>query len=123
MEKKKKPRKMQEFKVFFDDKGNLCEGQYHWMLNNPAYASRYKTEDNAAFVDTFEYTGYTSASGGNSHILFKSVNSGREVNMFMSDFDEVLKSKRFIDNQIVGLFCYCKKGYKQAVRLIFEDIP
>jgi hypothetical protein len=119
---KKKPRKIQQFKVAFNDKGDLCDGQYSWM-NYPNYAGQYKWEDNAPFVDTFEYTGYHGASGGNSHITFKSAKSGREVNMFMSDFDEVIKEKRFIDNQIVGLFCYCKKGMKQAIRLIFEDIP
>lgn len=119
---KKKPKKISQFKVAFDDQGNLCEGQYTWM-SQAAYSTRYKWEDNAPFVDTFEYTGYTSASGGNSHILFKSMKTGRKVNMFMSDFDAVLKEKRFVDNQIIGVFCYCKKGMKQGVRLIIEDIP
>ena len=124
MDTKKKPRKMQEFKVAFTDKGDLCEGNYSWMKDpRYTYSANYKFEDNAPFADTFEYTGYRGASGGNSHILFKSVNSGREVNMFMSDFDEVIQQDRFINKQIVGLFCYCKKGSKQAVRLIFDGTP
>lgn len=122
MKDNKKPRKIQSFKVAFNDKGDLCEGSYSWMDHAPQSAN-YKWEDNLPFVDTFEYTGYTGASGGNSHILFKSTQTGRAVNMFMSDFDEVVKAKKFVDNQVIGLFCYCKKGHKQAVRLIFDNIP
>jgi hypothetical protein len=123
MDTKKKGRKMQEFKVAFNSKGDLMSDNCSWMQKDPRYASQYKWEDNAPFADTFEYAGYRGASGGNSHILFKSVNSGREVNMFMSDFDEVITQDRFINKQIVGLFCYCKKGSKQAVRLIFDGTP
>lgn len=119
---KKKPRKIQAFKVAFTDTGNLCLGQYSWM-DSPQYAGHYKWEDNTSFTDMFEYTGYHGASGGNSHIEFKSTQTGRTVNMFMSDFDQVIKEKRFVDNKIIGLFCYCKKGQKQAVRLILEDNP
>lgn len=123
MNSKKKPRKMQEFKVAFNVNGDLSENNSSWMLTSPHYVAHFKWEDNAPFADTFEYTGYRGASGGNSHIYFKSVNTGRVVNMFMSDFDEVIQQDRFINKQIVGLFCYCKKGSKQGFRLIFDDNP
>jgi len=126
MDKKKKPRKVAVFDVAFETNGNLCESNNDWMRNpNPRWGNtyNYKWEPNAPFADTFEYIGYRGASGGNSHMLFKSVNSGRQVSMFMSDFDEVVQNDRFINKQIVGLFCYCKKGTKQGMRLIFEDNP
>lgn len=123
MENKKKPRKIQQFKVFFHLNGDLCEGQYQWMINHPTASAQYKTEDNIPFADTLEYDGFHGATGGNSHILFKSIKNARRVSMFMSDFDEVIRANRFIDQRIVGLFCYCKKNTKQGVRLILEDIP
>lgn len=120
---KKKPRKIPQFKVVFKNNGDLCESNDDWMMRHPNFANDYKTEDNAPFTDSFEYVGYHGAAGGNSKILFKSVKTGRKVIMFMSDFDEVIQAKRFIDNQIVGLFCYCKKNVKQGVRLILDDVP
>lgn len=123
MEKKKKPRKIPQFTVLFTNNGDLLSDNAPWITNRPNFATDYKTEDNAPFADTFEYTGYQSAAGGNSHILFKSVKTGRKVSMFMSDFDEVINENRFINKQIVGLFCYCKKNTKQGVRLILEDVP
>jgi hypothetical protein len=109
-----KKKKMQDFEVVFTDTGDLYAQMW--------YASS-KKEPNAIFADTLEYETYHSSSGGNSHIIFKSVNSGRKFSMFMSDFDEILTAKRFIDNQVVGLFCFCKKGCSQGIRLIFEDNP
>lgn len=120
---KKKARKIPEFKVVFLNNGDLCEGGGDWLLSRPNFSSNYKTEDNAPFADSFEYEGYHGAAGGNSRILFKSIKTGRKVSMFMSDFDEVIREKRFIDNQIVGLFCYCRKNIKQGIRLILEDVP
>lgn len=120
---KKKPRKIPQFKVVFLNNGDLCEGGGDWLLNHPHFATNYKTEDNAPFPDIFEYEGYHGAAGGNSRILFKSTKTGRKVSMFMSDFDEVIREKRFIDNHIVGLFCYCRKNIKQGVRLILDDVP
>lgn len=116
---KKPTNKIQQFKVVFNNAGDLCQNIYPWMYQS----SDYKCEDNVYFLDSFEYTGYYGASGGNSHIIFKSTNSGRIVNMFMSDFDFVIKEKKFIDNIVVGLFCYCKKVNKQGVRLIIQNAP
>jgi|SRR5579885_566970 hypothetical protein len=117
MAKTKKPRKIGEFKVAYRDNGDLCDGVYSWM-SNPQYASQTKWEDNTPFVDTLEYDTYYS-----NRIVFKSAKTGRSYGMFMSDFDEVLKNRRLIDNQIVGLFCITRRGVKQGVRVIFEDIP
>lgn len=119
---KKKPRKIPQFKVLFEINGDLCESGGEWQLRRPNANALYKVEDNAPFTDTFEYEGYYSGSG-NSRIMFKSVKTGREVTMFMSDFDEVIKAKRFIDNQIVGVFHYCRKNVKQGIRLILDETP
>jgi hypothetical protein len=103
---------MQDFAVSFDSNGNLNYQNYDWPGT--------KTEPNHSFSDTLEYTGYFSATGGNSHIKFKSLTTSREYHMFMSDFDEIIAEHRFINNQVVGVFFFCKKGNSQGIRLNFN---
>ena len=107
MKKSNKPKPIQDFDVVFYDNGNLAHRQYSY--------SNMKTEKNKVFTDTVEYNGFYGA-----HIKFKSLNDGREFHMFMSDFDDVLRAKRFIDNQIVGSFCFCRKGKTQGFRLVLQ---
>jgi len=110
-----KVKKMQVFDVSFEDNGDLSR------FNYASYgSSKNKTEPNKVFSDTLEYVGYFSATGGNSHIRMKSLVSGREYHMFMTDFHEALIEKRFIHNRIVGLFTFCKKGSSQGTRIFFE---
>ena len=117
MRKQKKTKKITDFEVQFEGNGDLS------VFNYSSYSIGGKTEPNKIFSDTLEYVGYFGSTGGNSHIKFKSINSGRKYHMFMSDFDDVLQAKRFINNQMVGLFTFCKKSNSQGMRLIFEDVP
>jgi hypothetical protein len=112
MSKPKKPRPITDFDVVFSDKGDLA-----WNSRTSGYYAppNFKTEKNHPYSDSLEYTGYAG-----SHILFTSLNTGRKYHMFMSDFDEAVKAKAFINNQLVGIFCFCRKGTKQGIRLILE---
>ena len=112
-----KNKKMQVFDVCFEDNGDLSA--FHW----PDRYTHIKREPNSNFPDTLEYTGYFGSRGGNSHIQLKSVNTGRTYHMFMSDFDEVLREKKFVNNQLSGFFHFCKKGSSQGIRFIFENKP
>lgn len=112
--KPKKNKPLQDFKVVFDLNGNLK--QYTYVYNTD------KEEQNYIFSDHLEYDGYFPASGGNSHIYMKSLKTGRRYHMFMSDFDQILQEKRLQDNQVVGLFCFCRKGRVQGIRLV-HDTP
>lgn len=114
-----KPRKITNFRVAFTLKGHMCDRVYDYM-HKMSTSSQYTWEDNGAFEDILEYNTYYSSTSGNSKIIFNS-SSGRQFGMFMSDFDEVIRQKRFIDNKIKGTFCFCKKGNAQGVRLIFEE--
>jgi hypothetical protein len=109
-----KPKKMQDFEVWFDDNGDLA------IFSYPGYRQQGKKEQNSVFQDTLEYVGYFSATGGNSHIKMQSIVSGRTYHMFMTDFHEALFTKRFIDNRIAGLFTFVKKGSSQGIRIFFE---
>jgi hypothetical protein len=105
-----------DFDVVFDKDGNLLGTSYYYGPTT--------TEKNKMFPDTLEYAGWLNAKkGGNSRILFKSLNSNRQYCMFINDFDEVVKAKRFIDNLIAGDFTFCRKGQSQGIRLIFDIAP
>lgn len=107
MSKPKKPRPVTDFDVVFYDNGDLAWRSY--VYNGG------KTEKNHVFSDTIGYEGFAR-----NYVQLKSLNSGRKYLMFLSDFDEVIQAKRFIDNQIVGNFCFCRKGRSQGIRLILE---
>lgn len=115
----KKHRKMQVFDVAFTDKGDLCDCGAKWM-QEPGYVGKFKWEKNKVFPDTLVYDTYYPSKGGNSHIAFISAHSGRKYEMFMSDFDEAIQEKLFIDNKLVGLFTFCRKGVSQGIRVFFE---
>lgn len=104
---------MTNFDVMFTDKGDLSYRVYN-------HYGTAKFERNYIFPDILEYTGYFASTSGNSHIKLKSLNSGRNYHMFMADFYELIQSRRFLNNQIVGLFTFCKKGVTQGIRLILE---
>ena len=110
MSKPKKPRPIKDFDVVFTDKGDLHRTSYF----SPQY-SGFKIEKNRAYSDTLEYAGYSS-----NRIMFVSLNTGRKYHMFMSDFDEIVKEKMFVDNKVIGLFCFCRKGSRQGIRMVFE---
>ena len=115
-----KPKKVTDFEVAFTINGRMCDHVYDYMKSSMNLHS-YVWEQNSVFEDTLFYEGYSGSSSGNSKVLFLSLKSGRHFGMFMSDFNDVILQKRFIDNQIKGSFCFCKKGNAQGVRLIFEE--
>lgn len=111
--------KIKDFEVQFDKNGNLLERYYKY--HNPSDIVK---EPNKIFSDTLEYTDYVSASqGGNSKIQFTSLISRKTYNMFITDFNDAVLARKFINNLLVGDFYFCRKGTSQGVRLIIEDAP
>ena len=105
-------RPVTDFEVVFDDKGNLPS--HIWQWSRPGSGGM--KEKNRPFTDHMEYAGYTG-----SKIIMRSTKTSRTFSMFLSDFDDILQAKRLIDNQVIGTFCYCRRGTIQGLRLIFED--
>lgn len=101
-------------KIYFDLNGNLLHGFYSWVQRS----GNYKEEDNRVFIDRMEYHGY-----GGSHIYFKSLMTGREYSMFMSDFDKMMKAKKMVDNIIEGEFTFTKKGRVQGFKMVLPVPP
>lgn len=109
---KPKYRKPTKFDVYFDADGRLS--WHHAQWSNPAHK-----EPNEVFTDKLVYSGYSNSRGG-VHIFFISEKTGRELSMFMSDFDEIIKAGLFMDKTVQGKFCFTKKGQSQGVRYFFE---
>lgn len=101
--------KIIDFNVSFDLDGNLNRNDHDSGFS----------QKNCIFPDILEYIGYLKARpGGNSYLLFKSINSGRKYHMFISDFNDVILAKRFVNNQIVGDFYFIRKGNSQGIKYI-----
>jgi len=101
--------KIIDFQVSFDSNGNL---------NRNDHDSGFK-QKNSIFNDTLEYIGYLKARpGGNSYLQFISIFSGRKYHMFISDFNDVILAKRFVDNKVFGNFYFVRKGNSQGIKLI-----
>lgn len=98
--------------ISFDDKGNLISRVRGWR------APTMKTEENSVFDDKLEYVSYLSYDS--PKMKFKSLNSGREYVMFLSDFDDVLQGKLFVNNVVESKFTFCKKGMSQGIKLFKE---
>lgn len=110
----KKPKKIGVFKVYFTTSGDLMYSLRYYDEKN----GNFKEEDNHVFTDQLEYTGYSG-----SHILFKSLMSGRKYHMFISDFHEMMVAKQMHENVIEGQFTFVKKGRVQGFRMILPPKP
>jgi hypothetical protein len=128
---KKNPRDFQYFEVCFDKTtGNLLN-YYQPNLTLATNLTAYQAQDfarvkdyciwenNVIFKDKLEYKNCYSTRGS-AHFVFKSLITGRESSMFLSSFDEMLKTKKFIAGIIEGEFTFHKKGNTQGIRLIIE---
>lgn len=78
-----------------------------------------QTEIAKDFEDHFQYLKMDNGTGV-SRVYWKSIRTGREYSMFISDFDEIILAKAFVNNQITGTFRFVKRGQSQAIKLILE---
>lgn len=102
------------FKVYFDSNGDLPYRISGWQLQQGAY----KEEDNHVFNDRLEYTDYIG-----SHIVFKSLMSGRKYHMFLSDFHAMMKAKKLEENIMEGEFTFTKRGRVQGFKMVLPKAP
>jgi hypothetical protein len=99
--------------MWFDDKGNLLLSAYKWSRGTG------KTEIAKDFDDHFDYLRMDSGLGM-ARVHFKSVVTGREYSMFIDDFNDLIRARRFNNNQVEGKFRFVKRGQSQTIKLILE---
>lgn len=91
-------------KIPFRD-GNLlgyAQGELEWI-------------DNFVFYDTIVYDGFERGRSS-IKIIFKRVSNGKRVEMFMKDFDLIMKSGGFQSNHLTGHFTFQKRGQNYGIR-------
>lgn len=102
------------FKVYFDNNGDLLHHLSYWAQQQGSY----KEEDNHVFTDRLEYTDYSG-----SHIVFKSLMTGRKYHMFLSDFHAMMKAKKLEENIMEGEFTFTKRGRVQGFKMVLPKAP
>lgn len=107
--KAKKP-----FKVYFDNNGDLLHRLSYWQQQQ----GQYKEEDNHVFTDRLEYSDYAG-----SHIVFKSLMTGRKYHMFLSDFHAMMQAKKLEENIMEGEFTFTKRGRVQGFKMVLPKQP
>jgi uncharacterized Fe-S cluster-containing radical SAM superfamily enzyme len=97
----------------------MCDYISSWAVKNST--SKYSPVIAQNFKDRLDFDHMYGYRAGRA--IFKSATSGRTFYMFLRDFEEVIKSRLFIDNAIDGEFQFIKKGQAQGIKLIINKTP
>lgn len=74
-----------------------------------------KEIDNYKWEDTINYNGY--GRGRSSCVIyFWSVYHHQNMQMFMTDFDNIVKQMNY--GQLTGTFTFCKRGQNYGIKLV-----
>ena len=71
--------------------------------------------ENKVFEDTLTFEGY--ARGRSSSVFLFVDSNGATYQMFMTDIDNLLKSKDLINRQVKGTWTFCKRGQNYGIKL------
>lgn len=94
------------YQIPFDEKGNMLSYDYG--------AHDYK--DPYEFTDTLTYVGYGRGRSA-AHFYFKD-SKNKTYNMFISDFDDLIKTGKFSSGTITATFTFVKKGQNFGIQLV-----
>lgn len=75
----------------------------------------YKYVDNFEWIDTLEYERFGRGNSA-AHLFFKSMITGKSYQMFLKDFEDIVK--RLVDGKISGKWTFCKRGQYFGVRYL-----
>ena len=78
---------------------------------------RYEWKENYEWEDILEYTGYSRGCSSIKLILNSELN-GKRYEMFISDFDDILKKHGFSVFGEKHTYTFCKKGANYGIKLV-----
>jgi len=107
--------KLQDFEVTFDSDGNLTERSW---ISTYRDRSSFIVKKNSFFYDKIEYVGAMITYSGRAKFRFKSLMSGVQYYMMLSDFDDILKEGILNHKIVEGVFSFKKRGNKQGIRFV-----
>ena len=90
---------------------------------NKFTTGRYITVDEVIWKPNFEFKDrlkYLCYSRGRSSakIHFKSEITNKKYEMFLTDFDDLMKGQGFNKNIVEGTFTFCKRGANYGIKLV-----
>ena len=93
------------------------DGKIEWWAGMSKWMDEYNLQwkDNWEWEDTITYSGYGRGTSS-CVICFKSEALNQHVNMFMTDFNYVVKSLE--KGQLKGKFTFCKRGQNYGVKYL-----
>lgn len=71
---------------------------------------------NFEFNDKLKYLNYTRGRSS-AKIHFKSEITGKEYEMFLTDFDDLMNGQGFNKNIVESIFTFCKRGANYGIKL------
>jgi hypothetical protein len=75
----------------------------------------YKYVDNFEWEDTLEYESFGRGTSA-AHLYFKSTITGKSYQMFLKDFEDIVKL--LVDGKVSGIWTFCKRGQNYGVKLL-----
>lgn len=106
--------------IWFNQNGDMLDqGGY-----NTANSYGFKAEEAKDFDDQMEYEKLYEFRKRSGRVYFRSTTTGRQYTMYLDDFNELIKAKRFNNNRIEGTFHFVKRSSGQAIQLVLpKDNP
>jgi hypothetical protein len=80
----------------------------------------FKPEDAKDFDDQMEFEKLYEFRKRSGRVYFRSTTTGRQYTMYLDDFANIIKEKRFNNNRIEGTFHFIKRSSGQAIQLVPE---
>jgi len=75
----------------------------------------YKYIDNFEWEDTLEYECFGRGTSA-AHLYFKSTITGNSYQMFLKDFEDIVKL--LVDGKVTGTFTFCKRGQNYGIKIV-----
>lgn len=104
--------------IWFNQNGDMLD-QGGYNANN-TYG--FKSEEAKDFDDQMEYEKLYEYSKRSGRVYFRSTTTGRQYTMYLDDFNEIIKAKRFNNNRIDGTFHFLKRSSGQAIQLVLPKV-
>ena len=75
----------------------------------------YHYVDNFEWEDTIEYECFGRGTSA-AHLYFRSTITGKSYQMFLKDFEDIVKL--LVDGKVTGTFTFCKRGQNYGIKIV-----
>jgi len=90
------------------------------ILYSTRWIKPHKMEENFTFSDTLQFTHFEQCTRTN-RVHFKSIGTGKQYEMFLSDFSDCIKNRLLLRDTITGRFTFRKQGTMYGIIPVPEN--